>query len=487
MDDAPHMGRSRLQPVILAGGSGTRLWPLSRELHPKQFQTLIGDRTMLQHTLARLTGVSREPPVIVCNEEHRFVVAEQCRTHGVTPAAIVLEPAPRSTAPAVALAAFQALGRGEDPLLLVLAADAHIADVASFEAAVRRAVPPAEQGRLVAFGAEPTSPETGFGYIKRGPAARDDGVAEVAAFTEKPSRAVAESYVAEGGHLWNCGMFLFRASAYLDELRSFRPEIAKACEASVAEESTDLSFSRPGKAFVDCPAESVDYAVMERTRKAVVVATDMGWTDVGSWDALADISPRDPAGNAVRGDVIALDTRDSCLLAGERLVAALGLEGVVVVETSDAVLVADRNRVQDVKDLVDAMRRASRTEQRLHTTSYRPWGHAEIIKEGPGFLVKRIAVSPGESLSLQLHHHRAEHWVVVRGEADVVRGDERFTLQADESTYIPVGTRHRLANPGPGPLEIIEVWVGETLSEDDIVRFDDRYGRARTDGASRPL
>lgn len=485
MDDAADI-RGKLQPVILAGGSGTRLWPLSRELHPKQFQTLIGDRTMLQHTLARLEGISREPPVIVCNEEHRFVVAEQCRTYGVTPAAIVLEPVPRSTAPAVALAAFQAQGRGEDPLLLVLAADAHIADVEAFEAAVRRAVSPAERGRLVVFGAEPARAETGYGYIRRGQAG-DNGVAEVAAFTEKPSRPVAERYLAEGGYLWNCGMFLFRASTYLGELQSFRPEIANACEASVAGASTDLSFSRPGKAFVDCPAESVDYAVMERTRKAVVVATDMGWTDVGSWDALADISPRDPSGNAVRGDVIALGTRDSYLLAGERLVAALGLEGVVVVETSDAVLVADRKRAQDVKDLVDAMQGASRTEQRQHTTSYRPWGHAEIIKEGPGFLVKRIAVTPGESLSLQLHHHRAEHWVVVRGEADVVRGDERFRLQADESTYIPVGTRHRLANPGPGPLEIVEVWVGDALSEDDIVRFDDRYGRVPTDGASRPL
>ena len=467
---------SQLQPVVLAGGSGTRLWPLSRELYPKQFLNLIGDETMLQQALGRLQGLARHPPVVVCNEEHRFVVAEQCRVAGVAPDAILLEPAPRNTAPAVALAALRHLRRGDDPLLLVLAADAHIADVDAFHAAVRVAVPCAAEGRLVVFGATPTRPETGYGYI-RCDAAGPERVAEVAAFTEKPSRRVAEQYLAAGGYYWNCGMFLFRASAYMDELRRFRPDIATACEAAIAGLTQDLSFSRPDDTFLDCPSESVDYAVMERTRRAVVVATDMGWTDVGSWDALADIVPRDSHGNAVRGDIVALDTRDSYLSADDRLLTTLGMDGVVVVETSDAVLVADRKRAQDVKGLVDALRRESRPELQLHTTAYRPWGHAETFKKGPGFAVKRLTVFPGESLSLQMHRHRAEHWVVVHGEAEVVRGDERFRLHADESTYIPVGTRHRLANPGEAPLVVIEVQVGDELSEDDIVRFDDRYGR----------
>ena len=481
MDDADTR-RSRLQPVILAGGSGTRLWPLSRELYPKQFLKLIGDRTMLQHTLVRLGGLPHEAPVILCNEEHRFVVAEQCRLEGIEPGAIVLEPARRSTAPAVALAALRGMRGGADPLLLVLAADAHVGNEDAFRASVRRAMPFADDGRLMVFGALPTYAEPGYGYIRRGQASADPCVAEVAAFTEKPSKTVAERYVAEGGYTWNCGMFLFRASTYLDELQTFRPDILKACTEAVADETRDLGFVRPGKAFLDCPADSVDYAVMERTDKAMVVATDMGWADIGSWDALAAVAPRDDAGNVVRGDVIALDTRDSVLLSSDRLVTALGLKDVVLVETPDAVLAADRSRAQDVKSLVDAMEADSRTEHRLHTTAYRPWGHAETLKRGTGFLVKRITVSPGESLSLQLHRHRAEHWVVVRGQAEVTRGDEQFTLRPDESTYIPVGTRHRLGNPGPEPLVVIEVQVGETLSEDDIERFDDRYGRAKPDG-----
>ena len=473
---------SELQPVILAGGAGTRLWPRSRELYPKQFLKLIGDETMLQQALARLNGLVHVPPVIVCNEEHRFVVAEQCRMKRVEPTAIILEPAPRNTAPAVALAALRHLRREDDPLLLVLAADAYVADVEAFHSAVRRGLPFAEKGRLMVFGATPTRAETGYGYVRRGATTGDAGVAEVAAFTEKPSREVAQRYLAAGGYYWNCGMFLFRASAYLDELRTFRPDIVSACEAAVASETQDLTFSRPGEAFGGCPAESVDYAVMERTRNAMVVAADMGWTDVGSWDALADIVPSDANGNALRGDVVALDTRDSYLSAEGRLLTTLGMDGVVVVETSDAVLVADRKRAQDVKGLVDALRGASRPELRLHDTAYRPWGHAETFKAGPGFLVKRLTVFPGESLSLQMHHHRAEHWVVVQGEADIVRGDERLTLHADESTYIPVRTRHRLGNPGEVPLVVIEVQVGATLSEDDIVRFDDRYGRVPSEG-----
>ena len=473
-----------LLPVILAGGSGTRLWPLSRELYPKQFLNLVGDKTMLQQTLARLDGLVHEAPVIVCNEEHRFVVAEQCRLDQVVPGAIVLEPAARNTAPAVALAALRATGGQGDPLLLVLAADAHIGTVKGFLDAVRRALPFAEQGRLMVFGVVPTRPEPGYGYIKRGVSAADQAIAEVAAFTEKPSEVVAERYLAAGGYYWNSGMFLFRASAYLDELRAFRPDIVDACEAAVAAETQDLAFSRPGKAFLDSPAESVDYAVMEKTRRAMVVVADMGWSDLGSWDALAEVLPRDADGNAVSGDVMAFNTRNSLLSASDRLVTALGLDGAIVVETSDAVLVADRKHAQHVKAVVDAMRAASRTEHRLHTTAYRPWGHAETYKAGPGFLVKRITVTPGESLSLQMHQHRAEHWVVVSGEAEVVRGEEQFALHPDESTYIPVGTRHRLANRGREPLVVIEVQVGETLSEDDIVRFDDRYGRASSGAAS---
>ena len=468
---------SSLLPVILAGGAGTRLWPLSRELYPKQFLNLIGDKTMLQQTLARLDRLPHAQPVIVCNDEHRFVVAEQCRQDGVVPGAIVLEPAPRNTAPAVALAALRATREQDDPLLLVLAADAYIGAEDEFVAAVQTAIPFAEQGRLMVFGVPPTRPETGYGYIRLGRPLPGAAVAEVAAFIEKPSRAMAEGYLAEGGTCWNSGMFLFRASAYLAELRAFRPDIVAACTAAVAAETEDLAFHRPGQAFLDCPADSVDYAVMEKTHKALVVPADMAWTDVGSWDALADVLPRDADGNATRGDVIAMDTRNSYLSGDDRLVAALGLDGAVVVETADAVLVADRAHVQDVKALVETMRRDSRTEHRLHATVYRPWGQGETLKAGPGFLVKRITVAEGESLSLQLHRHRSEHWVVVRGEADVVRGDERFTLRADESTYIPLGVRHRLANPGPGPLQVIEVQVGEKLSEDDIVRFDDRYGR----------
>lgn len=470
---------SKVLPVVLAGGSGTRLWPLSRELHPKQFLNLMGDETMLQQTLARFDALPHEAPVIVCNHEHRFIVAEQCRTQGVTPGAIVLEPAPRNTAPAAALAALQAAEDGDDPLLLVLPADHFIGSTEGFLAAVRRAIPFAEEGAVVTFGVVPSRPDTGYGYIRAGqPTIADEGVATVVAFTEKPSWDRAERYLAEGGCYWNSGMFLFRARVYLEELMAFRPDIFAACAAAVAARRKDLEFFlRPGDEFLDCPADSIDYAVMEKTQRALVATADMEWTDLGSWHALADVARRDADGNSRRGDVIAVGTRDCYLSSSDRLVAALGIQGTVVVETADAVLVAAKDRVQDVKAVVAQMREQSRHEHRLHTTVYRPWGHAETFKAGAGFLVKRITVNPGESLSLQKHRHRTEHWVVVNGEAEVVRGAEKFVLGADESTYIPVGVRHRLANPGPGPLDLIEVQVGDELSEDDVVRFDDRYGR----------
>ena len=464
-------------PVILAGGAGTRLWPLSRELYPKQFLRLIGDATMLQHTLARLDGLGHAAPIIVCNHDHRFIVAEQSRQIDVQPGAIVLEPAARNTAPALALAALRAVQEG-DPVLLALPADAYIGAVDAFQAAVRRALACAAQGAVVTFGVVPTRPETGYGYIRAGKSLADyEDAFEVEAFTEKPALPVAEGYLAAGGYFWNSGMFAVRASVYLQELQTFRPDIHAACAAAVAAESRDLDFLRPGDAFLNSPADSIDYAVMEQTRRAVVVPTTMDWTDLGSWSALSAVLDQDAEGNSIDGDVIAVSTRHSHIAAGDRLVAVIGMDRVVVVETSDAVLVAAKDHVQDVKAVVDELRRRSRHEHHTHTTVYRPWGHAETFKVGDGFLVKRITVAPGEALSLQMHRHRAEHWVVVRGEATVHRGDERFVVVADESTYIPVGVRHRLSNLGTTPLEVIEVQVGALLSEDDIVRFDDRYGR----------
>ena len=462
-------------PVVLAGGAGTRLWPLSRELYPKQFLRLVGDKTMLQHTLAMLDGLPHQPPVIVCNHDHRFIVAEQCRQQRLTPAAIVLEPVPRNTAPALALAAL-GVKQGEDPILLALPADGYIGDVPSFQEAVTRALPFARDGSIVTFGVEPSRPETGYGYIQAGEALAD-GVSRVAAFTEKPSSSVASRYLADGGYFWNSGMFAVRASVYLQELRSFRPRIYEACLAAVKAERTDLDFLRPGDAFHDCPADSIDYAVMENTSSAVVVPVRLDWTDLGSWRALAEKLESDADGNTISGDVVAVGVRNSHVVSQERLVAALGLDGVVVVETADAILVAAKDRVSEMKALIARLDADSRSELREHTTSYRPWGHAETFKHGAGFLVKRITVAPGESLSLQMHHHRAEHWVVIRGEARVQRGDDTFVINADESTYIPAGKRHRLSNRGAEPLDVIEVQVGDYLADDDIVRFDDNYGR----------
>jgi mannose-1-phosphate guanylyltransferase/mannose-6-phosphate isomerase len=471
-----------LIPVILSGGSGTRLWPLSRELYPKQLLPLLADRSMLQQTVTRTAGLPDvAAPIVVCNENHRFMVAEQLRELGTTPQAIVLEPLGRNTAPAAAIAALVASADAadRDPVLLVLPADHLIRDVTAFQAAVSLGRAAAESGSLVTFGVTPDRVETGYGYIRRetgpGPAYR------VAEFVEKPDAATARRYIASGDYYWNSGVFLFRAGAFLAELGRYAPAILAACRASLAAARRDLDFLRlPAQEFAACPSDSIDYAVMEKTAVAVVVPLDAGWSDVGSWSALADALPRDEAGNVAVGDVLSEDTSGCYLHSTSRLVAAVGLRDHVVVETKDAVLVAPRDRVQDVKELVSELKARGRHETSLHREVYRPWGSYDSVDSGDRFQVKRLIVKPGATLSLQLHHHRAEHWVVVSGTARITRGDEVFTLSENESTYIPIGVRHRIENPGRIPLHIIEVQSGAYLGEDDIVRFEDRYGRDKT-------
>ena len=465
-------------PVILAGGSGTRLWPLSRELYPKQFLRLIDDRTMLQNTLARLEGLAGAPPYIVCNDEHRFLVAEQARELDCAWGALILEPVGRNTAPAIALAALHAVKRGEDPVLVVLPADHNIADLGEFQTAVADAVRLAGDGHLVTFGVVPRGGETGYGYIRAGQALTGEPAAmHVAEFVEKPDAERAQAFLDAGGYYWNSGMFVFRAQRYLEELNNHRPDIHEACEAAIGSEREDLDFFRPGPEFGDCPSDSIDYAVMEKTSSAVVLPVDFGWSDVGSWDAVWRNSDLDDHGNAHRGDVISIDSRNSFVHADERLVAVIGVDDLVVVETADAVLVAAKDRVQDVKDVVSQIEDGARYEHHLHKQVFRPWGSYKSVEDGERYQVKRINVNPGEHLSLQMHHHRSEHWIVVRGTALVERGEERFMLSENESTYIPLGTKHRLSNPGKVPLELIEVQVGSYLGEDDIVRFEDQYGR----------
>ncbi|MCR6685148.1 mannose-1-phosphate guanylyltransferase/mannose-6-phosphate isomerase [Pseudoxanthomonas sp.] len=467
---------TRLQPVLLSGGSGTRLWPLSREAYPKQFLPLAGEESLLQETWRRVAELAEAAPLAVANEEHRFMLAEQLRQTGAAPAAIVLEPVGRNTAPAIAAAALQASAGGEDPLLLVLPSDHAIVDAAAFRAAVQAARAAAEAGQLVTFGIVPTGPETGYGYIK---AAAGQGVRAVERFVEKPDEATARGYVASGEYFWNSGMFLFRASRYLEELGRFRPDILEACRAAFAAATRDADFVRlEREAFAACPSDSIDYAVMEKTDAAAVLAVDVGWNDVGSWSALWEVATRDDAGNAHHGDVVALDCRDTYAWTDRRLVALIGLEDVVVVDTDDAVLVARKDKVQQVKDVVAGLKRDGRGEAVLHRKVYRPWGAYDSIDTGDRFQVKRITVKPGAALSLQMHHHRAEHWIVVRGTAKVTRGEEVLLLSENQSTYIPLGVQHRLENPGKVPLELIEVQSGSYLGEDDIVRFEDVYGRS---------
>jgi mannose-1-phosphate guanylyltransferase/mannose-6-phosphate isomerase len=464
-----------VQAVLLSGGSGTRLWPLSRELYPKQFLPLGGDDTMLQATWLRVAPIATAAPIVVANEEHRFLVAEQLRQVAAPTPAIVLEPVGRNTAPAIAAAAMQAMAGGNDPLLLVLPSDHVIRDAEAFRDAVAAAVPAASQGALVTFGILPTAPETGFGYIQA--AAGDELIRPVARFVEKPDAATALSYLQAGGYYWNSGMFLFRASRYLSELGRFRPDIADAARNAFDAAIVDGDFIRLDReAFAACPADSIDYAVMERTDAAMVLPVDIGWSDLGSWSALWDVAIRDVDGNAAFGDVISVDSRNSYVHA-RRLVALVGVDDLVVVETDDAVLVARKDRVQQVKDVVTQLKDGGRSQAALHREVHRPWGSYDSVDVGERFQVKRIKVKPGARLSLQSHTRRAEHWIVVSGTARVTRNDEVFDLQADQSTYIPLGARHRLENPGTEVLELIEVQSGDYLGEDDIVRYDDVYGR----------
>ncbi len=467
---------TELIPVILSGGSGTRLWPLSRESHPKQFLPLLGDRSLLQMTWLRLRGLpGMSPPLVVANEEHRFLVAEQLRLVEATPSALVLEPVGRNTAPAIAVAAMRAMADGGDPVLLVLPSDHVIADEPGFRAAVLQALPAAEAGELVTFGIVPTAPETGYGYIK---AAAGEGVRPVLEFVEKPDAQTAQGYLASGDYFWNSGMFAFRASRYLEELQRTRPAMVAAARESLDKATRDADFLRLDKdAFAACPSDSIDYAVMESTDRAAVLPINVGWNDVGSWSALWSVVDQDGDGNAHRGDVVARDCRNTLAIGDKRLIALIGLDDVVVVDTDDAVLVAHRDRVQEVKDVVATLKRDKRTQATWHRKVYRPWGSYDGIDSGERFQVKRIIVKPGASLSLQMHHHRAEHWIVVKGTARVTCGEKVFLLAENESTYIPLGSKHRLENPGKQPLELIEVQSGSYLGEDDIVRFEDVYGR----------
>lgn len=497
-----------LYPVILAGGSGTRLWPLSRENHPKQFLPLAGEQTMLQQTLLRLRGRSEvAPPLIVCNEAHRFLAAEQARQAGVRPHAIIVEPVGRSTAPALTLASLRlvdlGLQLGEDPLMLVMPADGVIGDLQAFLAAVDTGAALGDGGAMVTFGVPPASPETGYGYVRRGqtltgPSSRSSkGLAyELSAFVEKPDAETAREYVASGEYMWNSGMFMMRSSVWFSELERLNPEMLKACRASLDNAHQDGDFYRPGAAdFIACPADSIDYAVMEKAmspRSGVahmgrtspssgpqyaVVPLDAGWSDLGAWSALWENRTHDPHGNVVQGDVYAQDTRDSLLVAEGRLLATVGVEDLVVVETADAVLVAKKGRVGEVKDIVTRLKADGRTEHESHRKVHRPWGAYEIVDQGEGFQVKRLTVTAGAALSLQMHRQRTEHWVVVKGTAKVTRGEEVFLLEEDQSTYVEMGMTHRLENPGETPLEIIEVQSGTYLGEDDIVRFQDDYNR----------
>ena len=464
-----------LQVVLLSGGSGTRLWPLSREAYPKQFLPLAGETTMVQDTWSRAAALTTLKPIVVANEEHRFLVAEQLRQIGAPVPDILLEPVGRNTAPAIAAAALQARAAGEDPVLLVLPSDHVVRDVAAFHAAVREALPAAEDGALVTFGIRASAPETGFGYIQ---AAAGEGVRRVLRFVEKPDADTARAYLASGDYVWNSGMFLFRASRYLDEIARFRPDILDAVRRAFDAASRDGDFVRLERgAFAASPSDSIDYAVMEKTSDARVLPVDIGWNDVGSWSALWDVSDQDEHGNAGHGDVIAVDSRNSYAYS-RRLVALVGVDDLVVVETDDAVLVARKDRVQQVKDVVARLKADQRSHAVMHREVHRPWGSYDSVDVGNGFQVKRIKVKPGARLSLQSHAHRAEHWVVVRGTARVTRDNDVFDLHANQSTYIPLGARHRLENPGVDLLELIEVQSGDYLGEDDIVRYEDVYGRS---------
>ena len=470
-----------LYPVILSGGSGSRLWPLSREFFPKPLLPLVSEQTLLQETATRLDGLAGVgDAVYVCNEEHRFLVAEQIAEIGKTPSTIILEPEGRNTAPALTLAALYLVKRDADAMMVVMPADHVMTVPQQFVEAVEQGSHNAEQGALVTFGIVPASPETGYGYIKRDEQVDDSAAYRVARFVEKPDRETAEQYVSEGDYFWNSGIFLMRADRWLDEISQHRPDILKACRQAMNKGTQDSDFFRVNKQdFNECPGDSIDYAVMEKTDRAVVVPISAGWSDIGAWSALWDVCQQDTDGNVMQGDVIAEDTRNAFLVAQHRCLATVGLDDVVVIETADAVLVARKDKAQDVKAIVNRLKESGREEHKVHRQVYRPWGSYEGIDEGPRFQVKRLTVKPGAQLSLQMHHHRAEHWVVVKGTARVTCGDQMFDLHENESTYIPIGQRHRLENPGNIPLEVIEIQSGSYLGEDDIVRFEDVYDRVQ--------
>ncbi|MEF1254512.1 MULTISPECIES: mannose-1-phosphate guanylyltransferase/mannose-6-phosphate isomerase [unclassified Vibrio] len=470
-----------IYPIVMAGGTGSRLWPLSRELYPKQFLNLSGESSMLQRTFERLSGFEHQSPIVVCNEEHRFIAAEQIRIGGFSHSGIILEPVGRNTAPAIALAALQALKNEDesDPVLLVLAADHLIENTLEFNRSVANAYPYAKEGQLVTFGIVPTEPETGYGYIKCGERLSTGGTGYVVdKFVEKPNLTDAESYLASGDYYWNSGMFMFKASKYLSELKKYRPEILDACEKALSDAQWDMEFIRVDKAsFEACPDDSIDYAVMEKTKNAALVPMNAGWSDVGSWSALWEVEKKDSSNNVTKGDVIAVNSKGNYLHSENKLIATVGVNNLVVIETKDAVLVADKDQVQNVKSVVNQLKQQGRTEYKLHREVYRPWGKYDSIDFGHRDQVKRITVKPGEKLSIQMHHHRSEHWIVVSGTAKVTNGEQTILVTEDQSTYIPLGTVHALENPGKIPLEMIEVQTGSYLGEDDIVRFEDRYGR----------
>ncbi|MBC3252022.1 mannose-1-phosphate guanylyltransferase/mannose-6-phosphate isomerase [Serratia fonticola] len=467
-----------LLPVIMAGGTGSRLWPMSRELHPKQFLRLHSIHSMLQETLKRLDGVGVSEPVVICNEDHRFMVAEQLRQIDMLSHNIILEPVGRNTAPAIALAALNAIAQGNDPIMLVLAADHIINDVEAFHRAIDLALPHAAAKSLVTFGIVPTGPETGYGYIQRGECKNGSVAAPVQRFVEKPDSETAQSYIETGEYYWNSGMFMFRAKRYLEELEKFRPDILAACRDALDNTECDKNFINVDRdAFSACPDDSVDYAVMEKTNDAVVIPLDAGWSDVGSWSALWEVSKKDSAGNALTGDTFLYDSRDCYINTDEKLVAAVGVENLVIVNTKDAVLVVDRSKVQDVKKIVEHLKKNKRSEYRRHREVYRPWGRCDILVAEKRFNVNRITVNPGEAFSLQMHHHRAEHWVVLSGTARVTTGDKTFLITENQSTFIPVAVIHRLENPGNIPLELIEIQSGSYLGDDDVIRIKDHYGR----------
>ncbi len=462
-----------LLPVIMAGGSGSRLWPLSRSLYPKQFINLTSDKSMLQETLGRLSGLEHKSPLIICNQEHRFLVAEQLRQQGVQHSGIVLEPVGRNTAPAIALAALQAMKNEQDPLLLVLAADHVILNQGAFITAVNNAIQFAEQGNLVTFGIVPTAPETGYGYIKQGEAVGSLAF-RVDCFVEKPDLDTAKQYLKSNAYYWNSGMFLFKASRYLEELKAYQPEIYEACSAAMSGSREDLDFIRLAEEeFAQCHADSIDYAVMEKTKHALVVPMDAGWSDVGSFSTLWEISSKNRDGNVTVGDVVTEQTYNSYIYAQNKLVCTVGIDDLVIVETKDAVLVARKDRVQNVKNIVDKLKKNSRRECVQHREVYQPWGVHDEIAEGNRYLVKHLCVKPGERTALQMHHHRAEHWIVVQGTARVTNGDSSYLVSENESTYIPLGSSHRIENPGKVDLHLIEVRSGSYLEEDDIVRIEE--------------